>query len=100
MHFLWTLYQSHSSMKNSVSTFCALDAKTQVWHNVAHHTFSGIHTSPAQACKVVHRRFVPRTHQNALHDPHILPDAKIHVCHNVSQRAFYGILRVPPEQEK
>jgi hypothetical protein len=31
------------------------------------------------------------THQNALRDPQMTPDAKTQVQHNVFQRTFYGI---------
>jgi hypothetical protein len=54
----------------------APDAKTYVPRNVSHCALYRIHTCPTRACKIVHRRFVPQTHRNALRDPHVLPDAK------------------------
>jgi hypothetical protein len=40
--------------------------------------------------KILCRHFVARMHRNALHDPHIPPDAETQVQRNVSLRAFYG----------
>jgi hypothetical protein len=41
-------------------------------------------------CYIVRRRFAPRTHRNALRDPHIQMDAKTQFQRNVSQHSFYG----------
>jgi hypothetical protein len=41
--------------------------------------------------KIVHWRFVPQTHRNALCEPQIAQDVKTQVQRNVSWRAFYEI---------
>jgi hypothetical protein len=41
--------------------------------------------------KIVHRHFMPRTHQNALRDPQITLDTKTEVKHNMSLHTFCRI---------
>jgi hypothetical protein len=49
----------------------------------------------------MHRCFTPQTHQNALRDPQIPPDAKKQVRRNVSPPALYmETAEGPPKHEK
>jgi hypothetical protein len=55
---------------------------------------------PPKHEKKVHQHFTAQTHWNALHDPHILPDAKTQVRCNVTRHAFYGNCTGPIKHEK
>jgi hypothetical protein len=48
----------------------------------------------------VRRHFQARTHQNALRDPQLPPDAKTQVRHNVSRRGFCVICTGPTRVQK
>jgi hypothetical protein len=45
-----------------------LDAEKKVQRPVSQRAFCRIRTRPTQAVKIVHRRFVTRTHGNALRE--------------------------------
>jgi hypothetical protein len=62
--------------------------------------FSGIHTGPTQARKIVHRQFTAQTHRNALRDPQIIPDAKHKFGPLCPGALFAESIPVPPELEK
>jgi hypothetical protein len=62
--------------------------------------FSGIHTGPTRARKILHRRFAPRMHHNALRDPQILPDAEHKFGPTSLGALFVEFVPVPPELEK
>jgi hypothetical protein len=65
--------------------------KTQVRHNVFWRALYGNHIGPTRALKIVRRLFVLQTHQNALRDPMIAPDAKTQARRNESRCPFCGI---------
>jgi hypothetical protein len=50
--------------------------KTQVRRNVSRRAFCGNRSGCNRAWKIVRRCLMPQTHQNALYDPQIAPDAK------------------------
>jgi hypothetical protein len=77
-----------------------LDVKIQVWCTVSQRVFSGIHTGPTQARKIVRRRFTPRTHRNALRGPQIIPDAKHKFGVTCPDALFAESAPVPHEHEK
>jgi hypothetical protein len=53
-------------------------------------TIANEHEKNKKSNKIVHQYFAAQTHQIALSDPQIPPDAKTQVQRNVSRCTFYG----------
>jgi hypothetical protein len=77
-----------------------LDAKALVRLYVSNCTFCGIYTGPTCAREIVHLRFTPQMHRDALCDPRIPMMQKHKFGVTCPGALFVESAQVPPEHEK